>query len=61
MTELIDPSRLQQWSAFRTQPAQHEDRIVPMMRWSIDQVTGRPVANWELAPRQLPSAVPPCP
>jgi hypothetical protein len=57
MTQFIDPSRLQWLSVFRAQPASPVDRIVPVVRWSIDQATGRPVTNWELAPRHQPSSV----
>jgi hypothetical protein len=57
MTKFIDPSLLQQLSALRTQSARPMGRVVPVMRWSVDQATGRLVANWELAPRQHPSGV----
>jgi hypothetical protein len=53
MTEFIDTARLHQLSAIHQQLAPPMGRLVPVMRWAIDQATGRPVANWELAPRPL--------
>jgi hypothetical protein len=52
MTQLIDADQLQHLSAPCPPPALPMDRLVPVLRWTIDQATGRPVGNWELAARQ---------
>jgi hypothetical protein len=57
MTQFIAIENLHQLSALHTPLAPPMDRLVPVMRWTVDQATGRPIAEWELAPRQLPNSL----
>ena len=57
MTQFIDAEQLQHLSAPCPPPALPMDRLVPVLRWTIDQATGRPVGNWELAARQAASSL----
>jgi hypothetical protein len=57
MTQLINIARLDQLSALHAQIVPPVDRLVPVMRWTVDQATGRPIANWKLTPRQLPCSL----
>nr|WP_294553446.1 hypothetical protein [uncultured Rhodopila sp.] len=46
MTELLPPDRLRQISRVMDQPAAVVRRLVPILQWSIDEQTGRPVSRW---------------
>jgi hypothetical protein len=49
MAEFIHPERLHQLSAFAGQLMLSPEREQPVLRWTLDAATGRPVSHWELA------------
>ena len=49
MTELIDTARLHQIAYVADQPGFAPRAEIPVMRWIIDEATGRPVSHWVLA------------
>jgi hypothetical protein len=48
MTELLDANRLRLLARDTDQPAETARRLVPVLKWTVDEETGRPVSRWVL-------------
>ena len=48
MTELLHADRIRQLARVMYQPAESARRLVPVLQWSVDEQTGRPVSRWVL-------------
>lgn len=53
MTELLHPDRLRRIALDLDQPTKAARRLVPVMQWSVDAATGRPVSHWVLDERAM--------
>jgi len=52
MTELMDASHLRQMAGLSDQSKLGLRPVVPVLRWTINGETGRPVSHWLLAEKQ---------
>jgi hypothetical protein len=57
MAQFIDPERLHQLSTFVGQPLLSPDHGIPVLRWTLDAATGRPISRWELAVERSSSSL----
>jgi hypothetical protein len=57
MTEFIDPERLHWLSTFASLSLLSPERAIPVLRWTLDATTGRPVSRWQLAVERSSSSL----
>jgi hypothetical protein len=46
MTELHKPGHLREIACVLDQPGEQDRRLVPVLQWSVNPETGRPVGRW---------------
>jgi len=49
MTELMNATRLRQMAGLADQSALALPPTVPVLRWAVEEGTGRPISHWILA------------
>jgi hypothetical protein len=54
MTELLSPDRLREIGRVLYQPAEKAMRLVPVLQWSVDEETGRPISRWVMQEASAP-------